>query len=263
MRSRYDQREADSAVARYGPDVGEDLALRVYTSRLLGQEPSLVLHGGGNTSVKSTAREITGESVDVLYVKGSGWDLATIEPRGFPACRLAALRRTAELPEMSDERMVQALKSQMLDPSSPTPSVEALMHAWLPAKFVDHTHADAVLAVVDQADSERRARAIWGDELLFVPYVMPGFVLAREIVKLDASRSTVMVLDKHGIFTWGGTAEESYERMIRAVTLAEECVARARGPIGQVAESIGPDGRRRRQAELSPLLRGALARHED
>src|SRR5258706_14924723 len=216
MRSAYDESEAKRFIDRYRQSHGEDVALRVYTSRLLGSEPGLVLHGGGNTSVKSRARSIAGEELDVIYVKGSGWDLATIEPAGFPACRLAALRRLCELAELSDEDMVKALRAEMLDPASPTPSVEALLHAFLPAKVVDHTHADAVLAVVDQPDGAEHARQIWGDGLLLVPYVMPGILLAKKIVELrePLSRAKVMVLDKHGIFTWAESARESYERMI-------------------------------------------------
>lgn len=255
MKSRYDARDARAATERYAAS-GEDLALRVYTSRLLGSEPSLVLHGGGNTSVKSRAQEIDGTEREVLFVKGSGWDLASIEPRGFPACRLDALVRLCELPALSDEDMVKGLKSQMLDPSSPTPSVEALLHAFLSEKFVDHTHADAVLAVVDRPDGKQRAEDIWGAELVFVPYVMPGFVLARAIVEIGRGLSgdKVMVLDKHGIFTWGETAEESYERMISAVTRAEEHV-------GRVSVSVLDDPTRlERQRAVSPLLRGVLAR---
>src|ERR1044071_479785 len=168
MRSRYTDDEAAQAVGNWGARFGEDLALRVYTSRLLGQEPSLVLHGGGNTSVKSVGREITGEETRVLYVKGSGSDLATIEPHGFPACRIQALLRCLGLETMSDEDMVRALRSQMLDPSSPTPSVEALLHAYLPGRFVDHTHANAVLAVVDQPDGAARAAEVWGDRSILL-----------------------------------------------------------------------------------------------
>ena len=136
-----------------------DLAQRVYTSRLLGRDPALVLHGGGNTSVKSREKNIFGEDEDILYVKGSGWDLERIEPAGFPACRLEALRRQCRLPELSDQDMVKGLRSQMLDPQSPTPSVEALLHAFLPHKFVDHTHANAVLTLVDQPNGAELARA--------------------------------------------------------------------------------------------------------
>ena len=265
MKSRWDDGEAKRFVDRYR-EHGEDLALRVYTSRLLGADPRLVLHGGGNTSVKASAREITGENVDALYVKGSGWDLAAIEPKGFPACRLAALWRLCELSELSDEQMVAGLRGQMIDPSSPTPSVEALLHAFLPAKYVDHTHADAVLSVVDQPDGEARAKEAWGDDVFFVPYVMPGFYLARKIVEMKdhIGKTSLMVLDKHGIFSWGSSARESYERMIDGVSAAEAVVSRAMVSVpppttrlGTAAERLG------RQAELSPLIRGALARAED
>src|SRR5687767_9838758 len=205
MRSRYDEREANEFVRRYAGRASAELALRVYTSRLIGADAELVLHGGGNTSVKAVAHEVTGEECEVLFVKGSGWDLQSIEPEGFPACRLHPLRRMCALPELSDEQMVQGLRSQMLNPASPTPSVEALLHAFLPARFVDHTHANAVLAVVDQPDAERRAHEVWRDGLLFVPYIMPGFVLARRIVELwtGVSSPALIVLEKHGILTWG------------------------------------------------------------
>lgn len=264
MKSRYSQTEARQAIDRYAGQCGEDLALRVYTSRLLGADASLVLHGGGNTSVKSQATEISGEPVEVLYVKGSGWDLGSIEPAGFPACRLAPLRRYAALPEMTDEQMVSALRSQMLDPRSPTPSVEALLHALMPAKFVDHTHADAVLSVVDQPDGAERARDVWPDGLLFVPYVMPGFLLARQIAELGEAlaSATVLVLDKHGIFTWGQTASESYERMIEAVSRAEDYVATERGPIS-LPRAMPREQRQLSQRRLAPLIRGALGRAVD
>lgn len=266
MRSRFTDADAADAVARWGPRFGEDLALRVYTSRLLGQESSLVLHGGGNTSVKSTAREITGEETRVLYVKGSGWDLSTIEPQGFPACRIQALLRCLGLESMSDDDMVRALRSQMLDPASPTPSVEALLHAYLPGRYVDHTHADAVLAVVDQPDGARRAADVWGERSLVLPYVMPGFVLARKVAELGerVRRADVLVLDKHGIFTWGDTARESYERMIDAVSKAEAYVGRARTTVQATASPprLSEEVLRRRTA-MTPLLRGALARAED
>jgi rhamnose utilization protein RhaD (predicted bifunctional aldolase and dehydrogenase)/NAD(P)-dependent dehydrogenase (short-subunit alcohol dehydrogenase family) len=265
MRSRFTDADAAEAVARWGPRFGEELALRVYTSRLLGQEPSLVLHGGGNTSVKGAAREITGEETRVLYVKGSGWDLATIEPEGFPACRIQALLRCLGLESMSDDDMVRALRSQMLDPGSPTPSVEALLHAYLPGRFVDHTHADAVLAVVDQPDAARRAADVWGERSILLPYVMPGFVLARRVAELGerVRRADVLVLDKHGIFTWGETARESYERMIDAVTKAEEYVSRARASVPGASPPLLTDDALRRRSAITPVLRGALARAAD
>lgn len=223
MRSRYVAADASRLVAELGPSVGETLALRVYTSRLLGSDPALVLHGGGNTSVKSIAREATGEGVGVLHVKGSGGDLGTIGPAGFATCRLEPLQRLCDVEALSDEAMVRALRSQMLDPNGPTPSVETLLHALLPGKYVDHTHADAVVTLVDQPDAPRIATEAWGAPFLFVPYVMPGFLLARRVAALgvDPQRHRGLILGQHGILTWGATAQESYERMIDAVTAAE------------------------------------------
>ncbi len=265
MHPEYDEAAAEEMVARFGPSCGADLAHRVYTSRLLGSDPSLVLHGGGNTSVKSTATEITGEPVEVLLVKGSGADLATIGPEGFPACRLAPLQRMAGLASLPDDRMVAGLRGQMLDPGSPTPSVEALLHAILPGKFVDHTHADAVLTVQDQPDAAHLAAAIWGPDFLFIPYVMPGFLLTRRAAELGGSFAGLrgLVLEQHGIFTWGATARESYDRMIAAVRAAEawrhaERPAAPRGP-AQADSAI----RQAAQARLAPILRGVLARHAE
>ncbi|WP_437281875.1 bifunctional aldolase/short-chain dehydrogenase [Sorangium sp. So ce375] len=262
MDPRHSKDEAQRTLDTYAPAWGEDLALRVYTSRLLGADPSLVLHGGGNTSVKSTAVDLLGDRVDVLFIKGSGWDLATIEPRGFPACRLAPLQRACELEAMTDEQMVALLRGQMLDPASPTPSVEALLHAIIPAKFVDHTHADAVLSVIDQPGSAEVVQAIYGGDALFVPYVMPGFALARRVAEIVRERlaegalPSVMILDKHGIFTWGESAEESYTRMIDAVTRAERYIVERSAIVSHPTVATDPDVR----AAIGPVVRGALAR---
>jgi rhamnose utilization protein RhaD (predicted bifunctional aldolase and dehydrogenase)/NAD(P)-dependent dehydrogenase (short-subunit alcohol dehydrogenase family) len=265
MDSRYDRAVARQYLDRYAHDHGDDLALRVYTSRLLGHEPSLVFAGGGNTSVKSRVTELLGDESDVLYVKGSGRDLASIEPEGFPACRLAHLRRCVERASMTDEQMVQQLRGQMLDPASPTPSVEALLHAYLPAKYVDHTHADAVLALVDQPCSADRVREAFGDDVLLVPYVMPGFMLARRVAELwdrrvaEGREPSLMILDKHGLFTWGRTAEESYERMIAAVTRAESYVERRRTS----PRASWPSADRDVAAALAPIVRGVLMRRSE
>jgi len=261
----YSDTDAATMLAQWSPRWGEDLTLRVYTSRLLGSDPSLVLHGGGNTSVKTVARDATGDEVDVLYVKGSGSDLSAIGPEGFPACRLGPLLRYCRLPGMTDEEMVAALRSQMLDPGSPTPSVEALLHAFLPGTFVDHTHADAVLTVQDQPNARELAEEIWGPAFLFIPYVMPGFVLARRVVDLASSLEGVhgLILEQHGIFTWGGTARESYERMIAGVTAAEQWRAACRPPV--IMPAAVPDRRARSatQRQLAPLVRGVLASHAE
>lgn len=227
MKSRWNDAEAARAVAERKPDVSEALALRTYSARLLGADGELVLHGGGNTSVKSVATTTFGEAIAVLHVKGSGWDLATIEPPGHPAVRMDHLQRLLGLASMSDEAMVNELRLALLDANAPTPSVETLLHAALPATYIDHTHADAILALVDQENGRAICEEIFGAELLWIPYVMPGFGLARACKQAwdeatKAGRSpTVMVLERHGVFTFGATAKESYERMIDAVTRAE------------------------------------------
>ncbi len=221
MRSLWNDEEA----ARFEREGGE-LGLRVYTSRLLGREPELVLHGGGNTSVKLRERNLLGEEEDILYVKGSGWDLADIDAAGFAPVRLEHLVRLASLERLSDPEMVNELKTHCTRAGAPTPSVEAILHAVLPHRYVDHTHADAVVTVTNTPDGEARVREIYGDRVVVVPYVMPGFDLAREVARrfpAEAGPQTMgMVLLQHGIFSFGETARESYERMIELVTLAEE-----------------------------------------
>ncbi|MCZ6454534.1 MAG: class II aldolase/adducin family protein, partial [Alphaproteobacteria bacterium] len=151
MKSFWSDSEAQAAIERYGQrGIGEDLALRIYTTRLLGGEPKLVLHGGGNTSVKTPLTDLAGDTVDVLCVKGSGWDMASIEPPGLPAVRLDPLRRLRALDRLSDEDMVNAQRGNLLDSAAPNPSVETLLHAFLPHKFIDHTHSTAILALTDQ-----------------------------------------------------------------------------------------------------------------
>ena len=203
-----------------------DLGLRVYTSRLLGRDKSLVLHGGGNTSVKILQKNLFGEEETILYVKGSGWDLETIEPQGFSPVLLAHVLRLAELPSLSDPEMVNQLVSHMLKAAAPAPSIETILHGLMPQKFVDHTHADAVLAVTNTRDGERRIREIYGKRCVVIPYLIPGFDLAQFCAKefrAQGTKDTVgMVLLNHGIFSFGETARESYERMIELVTLAEK-----------------------------------------
>ena len=217
MKSLWSDREA-SAYAT-------PLALRVYSSRLLGRDRSLVLHGGGNTSVMLTETNILGEQEEVLYVKGSGWDLETIEEPGFTPLRLEYVIRLAHLDRLSDPDMVNELQGQKLRAAAPSPSVETILHAILPFRYVDHTHADAVLAVTNTADGRRRIEDIYGDEAVVIPYIMPGFDLARRCA-LDFPRrrraDTIgMILMNHGVFSFGDSARESYERMIALVDRAE------------------------------------------
>src|SRR4051812_39889152 len=234
MQSLWSDNDAEAMVARYAESgVGRDLALRVYTSRLLGGDPRLVLHGGGNTSVKTVMPDLLGDSVEVLCVKGSGWDMAAIEPPGLPAVRLAPLRRLRERQELSDEDMVRVQRANLLDPGAPNPSVETLLHAFLPHKFIDHTHSTAVLSIADQPDAAERCGDLYGRRMGLVPYIMPGFLLAKKAAEIFEADPAVegLVLVKHGIFTFGDTAREAYERMIAMVSLAEERLASGRKPV--------------------------------
>ncbi|MCU0674891.1 MAG: bifunctional aldolase/short-chain dehydrogenase [Myxococcota bacterium] len=259
MKSRWSDDEARAFVARYAslPNSNEDVALRVYTSRLIGSEAALVLHGGGNTSVKTSLVDDAGELADVLCVKGSGWDLDAIEPAGLPAVRLDGLRKLRARPAMDDEAMVNAQRTRLLDASAPNPSVETLLHAFLAPKFVDHSHADAILALVDQPNAEALAREVFGDTFAIVPYVMPGFALAKLAAEVHEAHPRVsgLLLLKHGLFTFGDTARESYERHVDAVTLAERFVQKHRATVVPRATKPKLDA-----STILPILRGALAK---
>src|SRR3954464_5529588 len=237
MQSAWSDSDAEMAVAAY-QNLGRDLALRVYTTRLLGRDPKLVLHGGGNTSVKTTLPDLLGEQVAALCVKGSGSDMAVIEPAGLPAVRLDRLRKLRARKQLSDEDMVRVQRENLLQPMAPNPSVETLLHAFLPHKFVDHTHSTAVLSLVDQPDGESISMEVYGGRAAIVPYIMPGFALARKAAEVFDAAPEVegLILHKHGIFTFGATAREAYERMIELVSLAEARIARARKAVFVTAQ---------------------------
>ncbi len=260
MKSAWSDADAAAAISLYTASrprsCNEDVALRVYTSRLLGREPALVLHGGGNTSVKTVLPDDLGEPTEVACIKGSGWDLASLEPPGLPAVRLGPLRAMQRLPELGDEAMVTALRARLLDPSAPNPSVEALLHAFLPHKFIDHSHADAVLAIVDQPDAVALCAEVFGAALVVVPYVMPGFALAQRAAQAHAGAPDChgLLLLGHGLFTFGASARESYERHITAVTRAEEFLASRRGAVVRA-----PTADVQAYLRLAPVLRGRLA----
>lgn len=228
MQSLWNDQEA----ASFGTDL---LGQRVYTSRLLGRNPELVLHGGGNTSVKVEEKDFFGEPVSLCYVKGSGWDLATIERGGFAPVRMSALLKMAELPTMTDEDMVLQQRAAMTNPNAPAASIEAILHAILPFRFVDHTHANAISALTCHAEGEARVGEVFGSRVLTVPYVMPGFILAKTVYDLIKGRDLKaegiegIVLLKHGLFTFHDDARRSYELMIEMVTQAEEYLAKKAG----------------------------------
>ncbi len=259
MESLWSDSEAERFVERYAQQ-GEnrDTALRVYTTRLLGGDPRLVLHGGGNTSVKTTAQDLLGDDVPVLRVKGSGWDMGDIEPAGLPAVRLEPLRRLQALDALTDEDMVNFQRGNLLDSASPNPSVETLLHAFLPHKFIDHTHSTAVLSLTDQPDGDDICLQVYGDRMGYVPYIMPGFDLAKSAAEFQAASPDVegLILHKHGIFTFGETAQEAYERMIDAVTLAETRLQKGRKQVfvaARMPEQIA------KLSEVAPVLRGLVA----
>ncbi len=276
MDNRWSDRDAEAAIERYTKQgVTLDVALAVYATRLLGGEPRLVLHGGGNTSVKTKMAVLGGEMVDVLCVKGSGWDMARIEPDGMPAVRLSALARLAELETLSDEAMLNAQRCALLDASAPNPSIEALLHAFLPHKYIFHTHANAVLALSDQRNGEALCREVYGASMALVPYIMPGFALAKAAYATwrETPDADGLVLLNHGIFTCAETAKQAYERMIEKVAQAETRIAgAARVTVAGVAlpkavgrsrpKSFHPTRLPERLAPLAdviPIVRGLLA----
>lgn len=238
-----------------------DLGQRVYSSRLLGRDPSLVLHGGGNTSVKVRERNVFGEEEAVLYVKGSGSDLATIEAAGFSPCRMERLVGLAGLDSLTDLRMASELRMSMTNPGAPAPSVEAILHAILPAKYVDHTHADALISLTNTASGEDLVREVYGDRVIIVRYVMPGFKLARrcaqELAGSLTARTIGVVLMNHGLISFGESAESSYGRMVELVTLAQESLQR-RGA-WHIEWPPVPDGSRPLRLELATFRRDLSA----
>ena len=197
-----------------------DINLRVFTSNLLGQSDELVLHGGGNTSVKS---KVDGE--EILFVKGSGWDLVSIQSEGFAPVKMRTLLEMAKKESLSDADMVAGQKAAMIDKSAPNPSVEAILHALIPFKFVDHTHADAVVTISNSKHGQEHIKNLYPN-FLIVPYVMPGFILAKTIYQMtqdfDWSKCKGIILHNHGIFTFDDDAKKSYDKMIDAVTIAEK-----------------------------------------
>jgi rhamnose utilization protein RhaD (predicted bifunctional aldolase and dehydrogenase)/NAD(P)-dependent dehydrogenase (short-subunit alcohol dehydrogenase family) len=259
MKSGWVERDALALVERYATrGVSRGLALRVYTTRLLGRDAKLVLHGGGNTSLKTVMPDLLGEPTDVLAIKGSGADMGTIEPGGLPAVRLDRLRKLRGRAALADDEMVRILRENLIDPLAPNPSVEILSHAFLPHKFVDHTHSSAVLSLTDQPDGEAICTDVFAGRAGIVPYLMPGFALAKKLAEVYAAAPAVegLILLKHGIFTFGADAREAYERMIALVTLAEQRLAKNRKTVFATALPLEPP---LAPSEVAPILRGAVS----
>ena len=258
MKSSWSDKDAQDFIAKYAPKgVNADLAVRTYTTRLLGSDPRMVLHGGGNTSVKTTVKDQLGEDVDVICIKGSGWDMGVIEPAGLPAVRLEPLRKLRKLDKLSDEDMVNFQRINLLDSTAPNPSVETLLHAFLPHKFIDHVHSTAVLALTDQPDNKALVQEVYGDRVAYVPYTIPGFALAKAVAEVfdKHPKAEGLVLLQHGIFTMGDTAEQAYSRMIEFVTMAEERLKLQR----KTALPAKLPSNLATLPEIAPILRGAVA----
>ncbi|MEZ5895581.1 MAG: bifunctional aldolase/short-chain dehydrogenase [Parvularculaceae bacterium] len=262
MKNRWSDDDAASCIADHQADgVNEDVALRVYTSRLIGVEPALVIHGGGNTSVKTRMADFLEREQSVICVKGSGWDLATIEAPGLPALLLEPLHEVRNWQSLTDEDMVKFQRLNLLDPASPNPSVETLLHAFLPHKFVDHSHASAILALSDQKDGPEICARVFGDRVAITPYVMAGFQLAKKTADTFDAHPEVegIILEKHGLFTFGHTAKQSYARMIELVSLAEDAINAA--PAWAPAQIARGDFAA--PSEIIPIIRGACAGMRD
>jgi rhamnose utilization protein RhaD (predicted bifunctional aldolase and dehydrogenase)/NAD(P)-dependent dehydrogenase (short-subunit alcohol dehydrogenase family) len=263
MQSRWVDRDAKATVDHYSKiGLAPDFALRVYSARLLGSDPKLVLHGGGNTSVKTRMCDLGGNVVEAMCVKGTGSSLATVETSGMPAVQLAPLRKLRERDDLSDDDMARVQRAYLLDPTAPVPSLELLLHAFLPHIYVDHTHANAVLSLVDQPDGKNLCEEAYDGGVSLVPYVRPGFGLAKAAAQTFEHNPNVsgLILDKHGIFTFGATARESYERMIELVSRAEERLRRNRKSVfaaARMPRNIATS------ASIAPVVRGACCLKDD
>ena len=259
MKNLYDEKQAARMARQYAKGGAHaDLAHRLYTSRLLGGDAALVRHGGGNTSLKAPACDAAGRLVDALYIKGSGHNLAALDLDGLPALDLAQLLALKGRRRLDDTQMVRALRAARLDADAPTPSVETLLHAFLPHKFIDHTHADAVLALTNQPNGARLCTEVFGDKVIVQPYAMSGFKLAKEAARLaaDNPRAQALVVLNHGLFIFGDSAKQAYGRMVRLVSAAERHVRAAprRAAPARAKPRVAIDA-----AQLAPILRGAVA----
>ena len=261
MKSRWHDGDAEKAIELWGPRWGRELALRAYTSRLIGADPALVLHGGGNTSLKGSARNLFGEEVPVLYVKGSGTDLSAIEPSGFTALDLPRLGRLRALPSLADAQMTNELQVNRLDANAPAPSVETLLHAFLPHRFIDHSHAEALLCLSNQPEGERLLATAVGSNVIVLPYVTCGFPLAAAVASvLERQPDAIgIVVAQHGLFTFGDDARSAYERHIAIVTACEKFIA-ASPPQRRLTPAYRTEmSAAELAARIAPVLRGVLA----
>src|SRR4030066_966443 len=261
MKNKWGKGKASELVARYEGRWGRDLALRTYASRLIGEEKELVLHGGGDTAVKTTHTTDRGKPLPALFVKASGWVLASIEPDGHVGLDLEYLRRLRMLPALSDETMAKELQTHLLEAGGKRPSIESLMHAFLSAKYIDHTHADAILALTNQRDGHEVIRDALGGDVIVLDYAKPGSPLAKAAAAAfdDSPDCMGMVLMKHGLVTWDDDAFSSYKKTVELVTRAGEYLARKSRKRTKSGKATSIATARERYRNIAPLLRGLLA----
>ena len=263
MKNNWSNSEAKKYIRKY-QNLGhsKDMALRVYTTRLLGRNSELVLHGGGNTSVKTSIKDIDNKNYEVLCVKGSGWDMAEIEPAGLPAVKLNPLLALKNKKHLSDDDMVAYQKRNLINIKSPNPSVETFLHAFLPYKFVDHTHSDAIVNITNRSNGEDLCKKIFGSKVSIVPYVMPGFALAQKVNEIYKKNPNIncLILLNHGIFTFDNDAKKSYDLMIKYVSIAERTVRKLKR---KKIKQIKKYSTKFEPYEIAPILRGLLTENTD
>ena len=263
MKNSWSVNKARKYIKKYkNLGFSEDLALRVYTTRLLGRNKKLVLHGGGNTSVKTKIKDIDGKKYDVLCVKGSGWDMADIEPEGLPAVKLEPLLSLKNKKYLSDENMVSYQKKNLINIKSPNPSVETFLHAFLPFKYVDHTHADAILNITNRPGGLNFCKKIFGHKVSIVPYVMPGFMLSKKVSEIYSVNPNIncLILMNHGIFTFADEAKEAYSLMIKYVSQAERAIKKLKV---KKIKQIKNFSTKFTAQEIAPIIRGLSSNNKD
>ena len=263
MKNNWSNKESKKYIRKYkNLGYSKDLALRVYTTRLLGRNNELVLHGGGNTSVKTSIKDIDGKKYNVLCVKGSGWDMGEIEPEGLPAVKLDPLLALKKKKYLSDEDMVSYQKRNLINIKSPNPSVETFLHAFLPFKYVDHTHADAILNVTNRPGGLNFCKKIFGNKVSFVPYVMPGFMLSKKVSKIYSKNPKIncLILMNHGIFTFSNNAKEAYSLMIKYVSQAERAIKKLKV---KKIKQIKNYSTKFSAHDIAPIIRGLSSNNND
>lgn len=265
MENSWKKSEAERIKTEFGTSHGNDLSQCIYVSRLIGRETDLVLHGGGNTSVKTLTPNIFGEQCLTIFVKASGFDLANISPDGFSAIDLTRAKMLRSLPDLTQDEMNKQLRILLLDPNAPMPSVEAFLHAFIPARFIVHTHPVTILGLTNQPEAARIVNQIFGNDVASVPYIRAGFGLAKQAADAfdQKPKATGMILLQHGLVTWGESAQEAYEATINLVNKAEQ-YWRDQTQTAQIS-GFKPSFKdeEKRYIEIAPLLRGLLAEKTD